>query len=133
MKYAKFRWVLLLIALFAAGNVLAHGYGRPYYPRTSVQFGVYVGDPWRHSRPYYWPRVYAPPVIVAPSPVYIEQSPPVIYVERERPPPAPVVSSSASLETGYWYFCNESQTYYPYVKECAGAWQKVAPAPADQK
>ena len=124
----------LLVSLVAAGNAVAHGYGRPYYPRSSVQFGIYVGDPWlypTYPRPYFGPRFYSPPVIVSPSPVYIEQSPPVVYVEKERP--APVVSSAPALESGYWYFCNESQSYYPYVKECAGAWQRVAPAPAEKR
>lgn len=134
MNWRRLKWIGLLLALVSAGSVWAHGYGRPYYPRSSVQFGVYIGDPFlypSYPRPYYWPRVYSPPVIVSPPPVYIEQSPPVVYVEREKP--APVVSSIPALESGYWYYCNESQAYYPYVKECAGAWQKVAPAPADKR
>ena len=29
----------------------------------------------------------------------------------------------------YWYFCPDSDAYYPYVKECASPWHRVAPQP----
>jgi hypothetical protein len=32
--------------------------------------------------------------------------------------------------TSYWYYCADSQTYYPYVRDCASAWLKVIPPPA---
>lgn len=115
---------VLLAALLSAGAVMAHGYGG-YYPRSSVQFGVYVGSPWvypaypRYPAPVYWPPVYvappAPVVITQPPPVYVEQAPPV---------------RQSTLESGYWYYCAQSQAYYPYVKECPAGWQKVSPAPA---
>jgi hypothetical protein len=47
-------------------------------------------------------------------------SPPV-YVERSDAP-APAQS--------YWYYCEASRGYYPYVKECPGGWKAVPPAPA---
>jgi hypothetical protein len=44
----------------------------------------------------YWGPYSPPPVVVAPSPrVYVEPSP---------PPPH------------YWYYCDASQAYYPYVQ-----------------
>jgi hypothetical protein len=33
-------------------------------------------------------------------------------------------------QQSYWYYCQESKTYYPYVKQCPGGWLKVVPAPA---
>ena len=30
----------------------------------------------------------------------------------------------------YWYYCEEAGTYYPYVKECPGGWQRVLPSAA---
>lgn len=112
--------LLALLAVLAGADAWAHG-GR-YYPRSSVQFGLFFGDPWPYyyPGPVYWPRVYVPPlapVIVTPPPIYIEQA-----------PAAPQVAGT--LEPGYWYYCGEAQAYYPYVKECPGGWQKVAPAPA---
>lgn len=128
------RWGVGLLALLMAGGAMAHGYAR--HPRSSVQFGFYVGDPWfyPYPRPYYWPRVYSPPVIVSPSPIYIEQSPPTVYIERPAPSVSPPVSNappatSTTFERGYWYFCADSQSYYPYAKDCPGGWQKVSPVP----
>ena len=56
-----------------------------------------------------------------PAPVVVQQSPPV-YTERQDAAPAPEAQS-------YWYYCAATRGYYPYVKECPGGWQKVAPAP----
>ena len=27
----------------------------------------------------------------------------------------------------YWYFCQDPQGYYPYIKSCPGGWMKVVP------
>jgi hypothetical protein len=65
--------------------------------------GVFIGAP-----------LYAPLFYPAPSYYY---SPPPTYIEQA-PTPA------------YWYFCPESNAYYPYVQECPGGWQPVLPQPA---
>lgn len=113
-------WIVGVLALLLVGGAFAHG-PRPYYPRSSIHFGVMVGDPWFYP-PYayppgvvYWPRVYVPPLVV--------EAPPV-YVERSVVPPVTV-----PLEPGYWYYCAEARAYYPQVNACPGGWQKVAPAP----
>lgn len=113
----------LVLGALLAGNAWAD---RPWHPppphaHTSVEFGVYVGGPWvyppYYPYPSYWPRVYVPPVapvvVVPPPPVYVEQQTAAVPV----------------LEPGYWYYCNEAKAYYPYVKDCPGSWQKVAPQP----
>jgi hypothetical protein len=48
---------------------------------------------------------------------------PTVYIERG--------DSSAEPEQsqGYWYYCPDAKAYYPYVKHCAGTWQKVTPTP----
>jgi hypothetical protein len=28
----------------------------------------------------------------------------------------------------YWYYCQDTQAYYPYVKECPSGWLTVAPS-----
>ena len=28
---------------------------------------------------------------------------------------------------GYWYYCPDTKTYYPYVQSCASRWQEVVP------
>jgi hypothetical protein len=121
--------ILLFLALtgLLAANVWAGPRGWPHaHPRSSVQFGIHIGVPFGYPPPYvyypypvYAPRIYVPPVvpIVVAPPVYIEQ-------------PGAVVPATSALEVGYWYYCQEAQAYYPYVKQCPGGWQKVAPQPA---
>ncbi|MGZ5151041.1 MAG: hypothetical protein ACXWI6_13460, partial [Burkholderiales bacterium] len=29
----------------------------------------------------------------------------------------------------YWYYCPAYRAYYPYVQDCPGGWQAVAPQP----
>ena len=33
---------------------------------------------------------------------------------------------------GYWYYCPDSRSYYPYVRECASKWERVPPQPPPQ-
>ena len=78
-----------------------------------VHFGVVIGAPfypWWYYPPYYYPPVTVP---AAPT-TYIEQGSPQSAPERQ----------------SHWYYCAESKTYYPYVKECPAGWQRVAPQPA---
>jgi hypothetical protein len=37
--------------------------------------------------------------------------------------------SAAAAAPGYWYYCPAYQAYYPYVQDCPGGWQAVAPQP----
>jgi hypothetical protein len=45
--------------------------------------------------------------------VVVQQEPPV-YVQPEEEP-------------YYWYYCQDPQGYYPYVRSCPGGWMKVVP------
>jgi len=80
--------------------------------------GVIVGAP---AFFYFPPLPYFPPVVEAPT------APPV-YIEQGNDPSAP--DRSSGYPAGYWYYCADAQAYYPDVKECAGAWQLVAPQAA---
>ena len=73
---------------------------RPFVGGARV--GVFIGAPL--YAPFFYP---APSYYYSPAPVYIEQA----------PTPA------------YWYFCPETNAYYPYVQECPGGWQPVLPQP----
>jgi len=35
--------------------------------------------------------------------------------------------ASAQSQNRFWYYCDASQTYYPYVKSCMTPWQRVRP------
>ncbi len=69
---------------------------------------VFIGDPFWD--PFWW----GPPPVYAAPPVVMQPSPPV-YIQR----PAPGSTD--------WYYCQNPQGYYPYVKECPGGWLTVVP------
>ena len=50
---------------------------------------------------------------------------------RPAPPPAAYPPPADGATNGnYWYYCNNPQGYYPYVRMCNGQWQ-TAPANPD--
>ncbi len=85
----------------ALGLGLGLGYGMGYY-------GGYGGYGYGYGG-------YPPTVVTVPvaPPIYIQQAPPVV---QQNP-------------SGYWYYCNSPQGYYPYIKQCPGGWQQVEPTP----
>ncbi len=108
--------VLMSESADASGRHRHHGriglgfyFGAPYYP-------PYYG-------PYYHPRYYYPPVYVAPPVTYIERDP------YAAPSSAPQGSPAAPAMPQYWFFCRESNAYYPHVGQCAGGWERVTPQP----
>ncbi len=115
-----------LLAMASSVPALAHGgyrggyYGGGYYGHPRVSVGVGFGFGW----PGYWgyPGYYAPPAYYYPPVNVVPASPPV-YIERGDARSGPVQPQD------YWYYCPETKTYYPYVQQCAGGWQRVAPQP----
>jgi hypothetical protein len=101
-------FALLAAGALAAGTASAHGRGRVH---LGFHFGPYWGPYWGPAW-YPAPVYYPPAVVVAPAPA------PAQYIERDQP-----------LQSGYWYYCEVSRGYYPYVKECPGGWKAVPPAP----
>ncbi|HEX8989658.1 MAG TPA: hypothetical protein VF816_17000, partial [Rhodocyclaceae bacterium] len=65
--------------------------------------------------PLFWPGY--DPAFAPPAPVVVE--PPPAYVEREDAEPA--------APDRFWYYCDATGTYYPYVKDCPGGWRAVPP------
>ncbi len=119
--------LLVLAGALAALPAVAGGYyHRGYWggPRVSIGFGF--GYPYA-AYPYYYPPAYAPyyPAYY-PAPVVVQRSAPV-YIEQSPQQPTPSVQPSEPQH--YWYYCAESNAYYPYAKECAAGWQRVAPQP----
>jgi hypothetical protein len=96
----------VLTGAMASAPALAWHNGR-------VHFGVFIGGPFYPW--YYPPYYYYPPVVTVPvaPPTYVEQG----------------SAHAAPPQSAYWYYCAESKTYYPYVKECPGGWQRVTPQP----
>ena len=108
--------VLALAGVFGATTAFAWG-------RTRVFVGFNVGPYWGpYWGPYpYYPAYYPAPYYYPPA-VVVTQPQPVQYIERPDQP----------LQSGYWYYCEPSRAYYPYVKECPSTWKAVAPTPPAQ-
>lgn len=81
-----------------------------WYPQPIYPYPTYVPQP----------VVVAPPPPPPPAPVVIQQPPPV------PPPPQP----AGQAPTQFWYYCDTSKAYYPYVQSCAGPWRSVPATPA---
>jgi hypothetical protein len=81
------------------------GWGPWYYP------------PYHGYSPYYEYPYYYPPAVAVPAG-------PTQYIDQGG-------AAQAPAQQGSWYYCAGSKTYYPYVKECPGGWQRVAPQPPD--
>ena len=82
------------------------GHRHSWGPRWGVHFN------WRG--PVWWGPWPAPFGYYSPPPVIVQQQPPV-YVQPE--PEA----------TDYWYYCQNPQGYYPYIRSCPGGWMRVVP------
>ena len=107
-------------ALVMGAAVLASGAAQAQYHNRGWGYGprLYIGPGFYYPPPYYYP----PPVVVpAQPPVYIERPPEGI---PQQPP------SEVAPQASAYYFCAASNAYYPYVRECPGGWQQVAPQPA---
>lgn len=102
-----------LVVGVGAASYYGYAYGSPYY---------YGGYPYYGYGGYGYGNVYPPVTVTGPAsaPTYVEQAPAASA-------PAQAAASSANA---YWYYCAQSQGYYPYVRECPGGWQPVAPQPS---
>jgi len=103
------------------GGGWSHGHGGYYGGIGLLGLGLglgyglsYYGAPY--YPPYYSPYYAYPPTVItipATPPVYIQQTPPAVQ----------------QYPSGYWYYCNNPNGYYPYIKECSQGWQQVEPIP----
>lgn len=116
LKPITYAFATMLLIGVGAGDAWADR-GSHHRSRTSV--GIHFGPAWGpmfYPPPFYYPP--SPPIIIERAPpVYIEQAPPVV-VQRQ--------------SSNYWYYCDASNAYYPYVKECPSGWQRVSPSPAGE-
>jgi hypothetical protein len=118
--------ILLGIAVLLAMPMSGHAGRKHVYFGAQIRTGhpAWRGAhrPWRHRVPRsrFWLRGT---VVLGPwcsygcyagPPVVLQQDPPV-YVQPEQEEPY------------YWYYCQDPQGYYPYVRNCPGGWMKVVP------
>ena len=114
--------VIVLAALasgLASSAALARGGHRHHHhSHSGLSLGFVFGAPLWYPAPAYsypYPYAYPPAVVVNPAPR--------VYVERED------LAIARESSTGYWYYCRESNLYYPYAKECSAPWERVPAQP----
>lgn len=79
--------------------------------------GMGFGPSWYpYSYPYYYPYSY-------PN-AYPYSYPYPSYPNTDAQPPV-----YSEPDQFYWYYCQDPQGYYPYVKSCPGGWTRVVPTP----
>lgn len=113
----------IFLGLSAAVMVCASGVAHAAHVGVYIGGGGYYGGyyPWGPG-PYYYPY---PPAVAVPVPVPVG---PQDYVEQGQSAPAP--AQAAGQQGGNtWYYCDDTKTYYPYVKSCSSGWR---PVPAQQ-
>jgi len=123
----------ILLAALVGSSIIATsadargGGGRHHHHHHRSGGGFFFAAPFFYYPGYaYYPRYYYPPYHYPshyPSSVAAQAGPPV-YIEQSAPAAGPAPSQSS---TAYWYYCRDSQTYYPYVQSCASPWQEVVP------
>jgi hypothetical protein len=101
--------MVLAFVLFSSLASARHaGWGFRFYAYPSWGWPY----PYAYPYPYYYPYPY-------PYPYY--SSPPVIREE------VPVYREPQQEQPYYWYYCENPEGYYPYIKSCPGGWMKVVP------
>ena len=131
--------VIILLATMASHSVLArggHGHSHGHsYLNLGINLGGYYGPGFYgysgygrygyggygfggYGYPFYYPPSYLyQPMVIAPStpPVYIQQQPQPVQPQAD-----------------YWYYCQNPEGYYPYIRNCPDGWLQVAPQPPMQ-
>jgi len=127
MKKIIYLFMAITVILLAGVlPVYAHGggyYGGGHYHgggHGHVSGGIWIGGPWPWwgPYPYYYPYYY-------PYPSYYYAEPPVVM--QQQYPAYEQEAPQVQEQPYYWYFCPDTKTYYPYVKQCPGGWLKVVP------
>ena len=94
-------------------------------------WNIWRGGHWNHGRHggrlgWWWVvgsnwYFYPMPVYPYPNPW---EPPPVVM-------PNPPAGSAPPPPTQYWYYCEASKSYYPYVASCASGWMQVPATPGN--
>lgn len=127
---------LILLGFVASGSALAGPHGHGHHGHGHARFSVFVGAPfgwYGYGSPFGWygygyyppPYSYYPPYY---APVVTVPYTPPTYIEQGGQQAAPAPQTSPASQN-YWYYCADSKSYYPYVNQCPGGWQRVSPTP----
>jgi hypothetical protein len=127
MRKTILTFVVLLVLLLVAPwfSYAGHGhYGNHRNTRVLIGGSFWFGPPPYCGPPAWGPRYYyGGPVYYAPPPVFIYRPP--VYIQ-----PQHVYVQRGQEGADYWYYCENPQGFYPYIKSCPGGWMKVVPETA---
>lgn len=129
MNWSRLMLLLAVIVWSAIPSIASAQYHRHGHGHGRASVGIYFGAPWPR---YYYPPVYPYAYPYAYAPVVVAPAQPQVYIEQAPAPVQPQVQAAPPPEN-YWYYCNNPQGYYPYVRDCAAGWQRVAPQPPGQR
>jgi len=100
---------IVLLTIIANDSVFARGGGYGFYG-----YGGYYGYGL-----YDYPFYYSPAVVLAPPSTL------PVFIQQEQP-------QTVQPQANYWHYCQNPEGYYPYVRNCPGGWQQIAPQPPAQ-
>ncbi|MGC2063744.1 MAG: hypothetical protein WA610_12260 [Thermodesulfovibrionales bacterium] len=85
-----------------------------------VAAGALLSYPY-YSDAYYYPYGYAP--------IYRSATEVIVRESAYTHEPGYYEPARRYGARDTWYYCKESRAYYPYVRRCAGGWEKVPAVP----
>jgi hypothetical protein len=119
-----------------------HGHDFRFF--STFEFDLWRGGYWAHDwhdgrfgwwwiadGGWYWypGPVYPYPTYVPPAPPVAIEAPPPPAPEIVTPVPPPPAPATGAPPAQFWYYCDESKAYYPYVATCNGPWRQVSAVP----
>jgi hypothetical protein len=87
-------------------------YGHRGYHGHGSSYRIWIGPGWV---PGWWGSAYSY------GRYYSYYPAPVVIPEQVQAP------EPSQEHESYWYYCQDPQGFYPYVKSCPGGWMKVVP------
>jgi hypothetical protein len=100
-----------------------YGHGHGGWGWGGVGLGLVVGAAL--FAPSYYNQPYAPYAYYPYAPVVVAPAPQVTYVESAPQQWSQV--SSAPGPSGYEYYCNNPDGYYPFIRQCSSGWRQIVP------
>ena len=118
--------LLVVIALLLASPLSSHAGRKHVYFGADIRVGHHgrwgPHRPWRyhgHGPRFYWSGT----LVMGPWYPYGYYPPPPVVIQQQ----SPVYVQPQEEQPYYWYYCQDPQGYYPYIKSCPGGWMKVVP------
>lgn len=123
--------ILIFLAIALPGIMTSHVASAHGGRLDRFNFGIQLGYPgyygFGYYDPFFYPPFYSYPPVIVPmtQPIIVPSTPPV-YIQQQQE------SAMPQSQTNSWYYCQDPDGYYPYVKQCPGGWLRVNPQPPTQ-